>query len=231
MAERFEKRVSALSGLTRSEARGAIKLGRVTVNGEVVHDPSQSVALEAVLRLDDRELRPPPPLALFHKPVGVQCTVGDNLGRPSLAEAAAPLLALGLHPAGRLDADSSGLLPFCLEGALTQRFLHPRHGVEKTYLATVEGQPGEALVAALAAGVATAEGVHTARVESLDGDRITLTVTEGKHRMVRRMLYNAGFPVLSLHRLRFGALELGELAAGAWREATEAEAAWAASLR
>lgn len=231
MAERIEKRVSALGGLSRSEARAAIKLGRVTVNGETLHDPSRSVAAEATVCLDGRELRPPPRLALFHKPVGVQCTVGDNLGRPSLAEAAAPLLALGLHPVGRLDADSSGLLPFGLEGGLTQRMLHPRHGVEKTYLATVEGAPGDALVAALAAGVATAEGVHTARVESLEGDRITLTVTEGKHRMVRRMLYNAGFPVISLHRLRFGGLALGELPEGAWREATEAEAAWAASLR
>lgn len=212
---RLERRVSELSRLSRSEARTAVRRGRVTVDGVVQRDPGLKIDQHAIT-LDGRLLEPPPRLALFHKEVGVQCTVGDPQGRPSLQETAASLLELGLHPVGRLDADTSGLLIFSGDGQLTQRLLHPRHHAPKTYVATVEGTPGQALVAGLTEGVETGTGVHSAEQVQVDGDRVTLTVFEGKHRMVRRMLANLGHPVLALHRVRFGEWELGELAPGAW---------------
>lgn len=187
----------------------------------MVRDPGARV--DGTVALDGTPLGAPPRLAVFHKPVGVQSTVGDPRGRISLAEVAAPLLALGLHPVGRLDADTSGLLPFSGDGRITQRLLHPRHGVEKVYVALVEGVPGAGLVQRLATGVETALGVHTARVLAIDGHRVELAVTEGKHRMVRRMLANCGHPVTALHRVAMGPLRLGDLAPGASRPATDAE--------
>lgn len=228
---RLERLVSTQAGLSRSQARLVIRRGRVRVNEVIERDPAAAVADGAALFLDDRALVAPPTLALFHKPVGVQCTVGDPQGRTNLEDVAAELLALGLHPVGRLDADTSGLLPFSAEGAWTQHLLHPRHGVEKTYRARVEGAPGPDLGARLAAGVATALGTHSARLDRLQGDQLEMTVTEGKHRMVRRMLANCGHPVIDLQRLRFGALVLGDLPAGAWRVASDQELLWATALR
>ena len=226
--DRLDKRLADLSPLSRATARLAIKAGRVCLDGACVRDPADRSP--GRLSLDGRPLDPPPLLAVFHKPLGVQCTVGDPEGRPSLAEAAVPLLALGLHPVGRLDADTDGLLPWSADGTLTQRLLHPRHGVEKVYQATVEGVPDPEIGARLAAGVETALGCHEARLIELSGPRITLAVHEGKHRMVRRMLANLGHPVLALRRLSFGELTLGALEAGAWRPANADELAWAADL-
>ena len=93
-----------------------------------------------------------------------------------------------------------------------------------------QGRLGQALEQALGAGVQTALGTHTARVDRLDDDAVTLTVTEGKHRMVRRMLANSGHPVVTLTRLRMGAVTLADLPVGEWRELTEDELAWCGSL-
>ncbi|MCA9547636.1 MAG: rRNA pseudouridine synthase, partial [Myxococcales bacterium] len=123
-----------------------------------------------------------------------------------------------------------GLLLFSRDGTLTQRLLHPRRAVPRTYRATVVGRPDEGLVAALTAGVETAAGTFTAVVERLEGDTVELTVTEGKHRMVRRMLNNAGFPVKTLQRLRYGAVELGDLAEGEVAAVEDEAAEWALSL-
>lgn len=215
---------------SRAGVRVLVRKGRVQVDGAVVRDPGMHAPDGAVITVDGRAIAEPLALAVLHKPVGVHATVGDPLGRANLAELAAELLDGGLHPVGRLDHDSSGLLPFARDGALTQRLLHPKHGVRKVYVATVDADVPEDLGATLAAGVTTAEGVHTAELLAVDGRDVRLAVTEGKHRMVRRMLYNVGLPVLALRREAFGALELGGLAPGEWRPATGDELAWALAL-
>ena len=228
---RLEKVVANQSGLSRREARQAIRCGRVSVDERVVREPALAVGSSDSVLLDGALLGAPPLLVLCNKPVGVQCVVGDPGGRPDLRSVVSHWLQRGLHPVGRLDADTSGLLPLSADGALTQRLLHPRHGVQKTYRACVEGvvQPG-ALADRLAAGVETALGVHTAVLEGVAGTEVTLSVTEGKHRMVRRMLANVGHPVVALKRLSFGALRLDALEPGAHRPATGVEEQWARSL-
>ena len=228
---RLERWVATHGGVSRKQATALIKKGRVQVGGEVSRDPRHDVDGSHEVRLEGVLLSAPPLAVVFHKPLGVVSTLQDPWGRRCLADVAADLVAQGLHPVGRLDAETDGLLPFSSDGTLTQRLLHPRHGVEKVYRARVEGRPTEGLITALAAGVATAEGVHVAEVRRLEGDVVEVAVTEGKHRMVRRMLANAGFPVLELRRLSFGQLDLGELPAGAWRELDVSELAWLLALR
>ena len=171
----------------------------------------------------------------------------------------------GLHPVGRLDYDTSGLILFSSNGDLTQRLLHPRHKVEKEYVATVENRvEANTLKKKLEDGVETTEGIHTAKLLEVsqpfeiemddstpcnaadDGqvDRnddveenakiyhtnIRLIVSEGKHRMVRRMLANVGHPVVQLKRERHGMIELGDIGIGEFRHLNEEEVLWAEKL-
>lgn len=276
-ADRIDRLVSRATGLSRKDTTRLLKQRRVTVGGEPIVDGGKRFsALELASTLVDGEpldLSPPPLLVEYHKPVGVHSTMSDSWGRDDLSEAlgeAPPSWSALLHPVGRLDADTSGLLLFSRDGQLTQRLLHPRHAVEKEYLATVGGDVhvlddgGEALRAQLRAGVATTEGRHTAELleasapdaASLEAVEETaalgrapgaantadsapapvatlrLIVREGKHRMVRRMLANAGHPVLALHRARFGAVRLdeSELPAGCLRAVDGEGLAWAEEL-
>ncbi len=205
---------------TRKEVRRLVRGGRVTVAGECVRDCGQKVAPDADVRLDGEVCEALPRLMVFHKPEGVVSTMRDNLGRRCLTDVIPPEWHGKLHPVGRLDVETTGLLPFSADGSVTQHLLHPRRGYEREYVAAVEPAPGDALIERLAAGVATADGVFTARVVSIEGNVVRLVVTEGRHRMVRRMLANSGHPVQSLHRVRFGPLLLGDLEPGDWRPAS-----------
>jgi len=123
------------------------------------------------------------------------------------------------HPVGRLDADTTGLLLFSRCGDLTHRLLHPKYVIEREYVATVENPVHEAwLREKLHAGVETVEGgeplVVTANLISVDGQDVRLTVTEGKYRMVRRILANCGHPVVALHRVRYGEVPLPDIEEG-----------------
>jgi pseudouridine synthase len=193
-------------------------------------------------------------LSVRNDPLGRPCldNVFTNTGTPRDDETSDALSAqYSMHPVGRLDYDTTGLLLFSSSGPLTQALLHPKHAIEKEYVATVTGVvQEEALRTTLRDGVATGEGVHTANLlsvahmppghvanylqriqaefptsynltdlkqrgyldvlEATDLSIVTLTVSEGKHRMVRRMLANTGHPVVSLHRTRIGAIRLVE---------------------
>ena len=229
--KRLDRIVSNASPLSRKDARIAIRRKRVAIDGETCTQPSTAVRDDAHVTLDGEPLADAPPaLLIWHKPIGVVCTTQDPWGRRSLATEAVAILSQGLHPVGRLDAETDGLLLFAHDGALTQRLLHPRRAIRRVYAATVEGDPGNPLTQALAGGVETAQGVFTAEVLSIEGAAVTLAVTEGKHRMVRRLLANAGHPVTTLRRLSYGPIELGDLEPGASRASTPDEWAWVEAL-
>ena len=226
--ERLDKVLAQRGAGSRSKVAQWVRQGRVRVAGEVVRDPAAAVDARVVVQLDDEAYEATPEVVAWHKPLGVHCTLDDPWGRADLSGAVATWLRRGLHPVGRLDADTSGLLLLSADGALTQRLLHPKRGVEKLYRAQVEGTPDAALVEALERGVATAEGTfaaRSARIVDAEAAVVELVVTEGKHRMVRRMLANAGHPVVALTRLRFASVELGALPVGEARALDDAEVA------
>ena len=143
----------------------------------------------------------------------------DDQGRPDLSSVLPMEWQGTLHPVGRLDADTTGLLLFSRDGDLTHKLLHPKYGVEREYVAEVEGDLDEELLrATLAAGVDTTEDGETlvvvAALVGVEGQEVRLTVTEGKHRMVRRLLNNCGHPVVALHRVRYGDVHLDDLEEG-----------------
>lgn len=194
-----------------------IRDGEVRLGAQALTDPGAEVAEGASLVVAGEVCAPLPPLLAWHKPVGVLSTVRDPWGREGLDSVLPPAWADAYHPVGRLDADTSGLLLFARDGALTQWLLHPRRAIPRTYEATVDVDPPPELAARLAAGVETGEGVFRATVGDVRGRVVTLTVTEGKHRMVRRMLHNAGASVVDLRRVAYGPVLLGDLGVGAFR--------------
>jgi 23S rRNA pseudouridine2605 synthase len=129
---------------------------------------------------------------------------------------------------GRLDRETEGLLLLTNDGDLAHRLAHPRHGVEKEYLAEVEGTPTARQLAQLRRGVPLSDGVARA-VEALaagrSGERgaVRIVLAEGRKREVRRMLDAVGLPVRRLVRTRVGPVRLGRLRPGEVRELTPAE--------
>jgi 23S rRNA pseudouridine2605 synthase len=133
-----------------------------------------------------------------------------------------------VFPVGRLDRDSEGLLLLTNDGELANRVMHPRHAVEKEYLAEVEGRPTAKQLARVRAGVRLEDGLAratSARIVASAAGRgaVRLVMTEGRKREVRRLLGEVGLPVTRLIRLRVGPIRLGDLPPGASRELSRDE--------
>jgi 23S rRNA pseudouridine2605 synthase len=130
-----------------------------------------------------------------------------------------------LYPVGRLDADVTGLLLLTNDGELANLLTHPSHEVPRTYVATIAKPPiRERALRALREGVDLDDGrTAPARARRLGHDRVELTIHEGRKRQVKRMLKEVGHPVVSLERVAFGPLRLGDLKRGAHRRLTGAE--------
>ncbi|MGO1080962.1 pseudouridine synthase [Inquilinus sp. CA228] len=188
---------------------------------------------------EERRKRPSPEpdqarYVVFHKPYGVLSQFTPEGRWRGLNEFGLPP---GIYAAGRLDADSEGLLLLTDDGPLIKRLLDPKHGHPRTYLAQVEGDPAEEALAALAGGIALTDGpTRPCGIERLEAEPelaprdppirfrlaipttwLRLTLTEGRNRQVRRMTAAVGHPTLRLVRVAIGGLELGDLPPGAWR--------------
>jgi 23S rRNA pseudouridine2457 synthase len=173
---------------------------------------------------------------LLNKPYDMLCQFTDGEGRATLADV---VPVKGVYAAGRLDRDSEGLVVLTDDGRLQARIADPKHKLEKTYLAQVEGIPGPEALAALAGGVMLKDGMTLpARARLVDTPLwlwprdppirvrktvpdawLELTLREGRNRQVRRMCAAVGLPCLRLIRWRVGDWLLDGLAPGAWREA------------
>jgi 23S rRNA pseudouridine2605 synthase len=192
--------------------------GRVTVNGDVAIlgrrvDPSvDQVEVDGALV----PVRADTVYYLLNKARGVVTTASDPQGRPTVIDAvpAEPRV----FPVGRLDVDTEGLLVLTNDGDLAHRLTHPSFGVEKEYLAEVEGRPSPSAVRALREGVQLDDGpTAPARVSLQEPNVLTLVIHEGRNRQVRRMCEAVGHPVRRLVRTRIGPIADRRLAPGTWR--------------
>jgi len=203
--------------------------GRVTVEGKVAVLGGRADPLEDEVRVDGVAVNLDPTVRYFalHKPVGVVTTMRDPQGRKDI-RGFLPDDGPHVFPVGRLDRDSEGLLLLTNDGDLANALSHPSFGVEKEYLAEVEGTPTARHVSRLKRGVELDDGharVKDARVAGRAGARGALRVvmTEGRKREVRRLLAAVGLPVTRLVRIRVGPVRLEGLAPGERRELSHAE--------
>ena len=209
---------------SRRRSDELIKEGHVRVNGAPGRLDT-SVGENDVVEVDGRRVVTQPlAYVLLHKPAGLVTTASDPQGRPTVVEHVGH--PLRVVPVGRLDADTTGALLLTNDGPLAHRLAHPRYGVEKTYVADVEGVPSDEALERLARGVELDDRrTAPARVRRLGRSRIELVLHEGRKRQVRRMCEALGYPVSRLHRSAYAGLELEGLEPGTWRELSEAEVA------
>ena len=219
--ERLQKVLARVGIGSRRVCEDLIAEGRVTVDGEVAVLGRRVDVETALIELDDAPIGVRPDLVhyLLNKPAGVVTTADDPQGRPTV---------VGLVPAeprvfpvGRLDVDTEGLLLLTNDGELAHRLTHPSFGVEKEYVAELEGSPSRAALRRLREGVELDDGTTApARAALLEPSVVRLTIHEGRNRQVRRMCDAVGHPVVRLIRTRIGPLADRSLAPGAWRELT-----------
>ena len=166
---------------------------------------------------------------LLHKPPGVVTTAHDPQGRPTVVDLVEHTSRV--VPVGRLDADTTGALLLTNDGELAHRLAHPRYGVEKAYVAEVEGEPTNDALRALADGIELDDGrTAPARARRLAPSRVELTLHEGRKHQVKRMLVAVGHPVRRFHRSAYAGIGVEGLDPGRWRELTADEVARLTSL-
>jgi pseudouridine synthase len=230
MQERLQK-VIARSGLaSRREAEQWIAQGRITVNESVVVEAGTKVDQAVDSILIDGEPLPvasKPYYLVFNKPRNVLVSRSDSRGRPLIYDYLKDLPSL-VHPVGRLDFDSEGLLLLTNDGDLNYRLTHPSREIPKTYHVKVKGSVNRETQECFLDGVKLEDGLARA-VSSKVLKRnpsncwLEIVVTEGRNRLIRRMCDAIGHPVLRLVRMAIGNLELGGLKPGEYRSLSQQE--------
>ncbi|HVT72222.1 MAG TPA: pseudouridine synthase [Lacunisphaera sp.] len=221
---RLDQLLANLGYCSRREARAWIEDGRVTVRGEVADDFGAK-ADPAEVRIDGEPPdHPDGLLLLLHKPVGLVCSHDEREG-PNVYSLLPPRWRRrnpGVTSVGRLDKDTSGLLLLTDQTELVHRLTSPRHKVPKIYRATLDADVPAGTAALFAGGTLRLkdedEPCAPAELRLLAPREAELTLTEGRYHQVRRMFASQGCEVLTLQRVRFGALTLDGVSPGTWRE-------------
>ena len=215
----------------RRQLADAIREGRVEVNGKVVEDFSYPLNLEMDrISIDGRlvNLKPKQKVYLMlNKPKGVMSTTSDERGRPTVIDILPDNYRhLRLHPVGRLDKDSTGLLLLTNDGELTYRLTHPSFEHEKEYLVSINTRLQASEKRRLEQGLKLEDGTtHRATVKEVDAKpfNYSITIHEGRKRQVRRMFEHLGHRVPALKRVRMGSIRLGDLREGEARKLSARE--------
>jgi 23S rRNA pseudouridine2605 synthase len=226
--ERLQKILAHAGVGSRRRCEDLIAAGRVTVDGRTVRelgtkvDPAQKICVDGQPVHAERHV-----YWLVNKPKGYLCTNRDP-GRRPLALDLVPQISQRVYTVGRLDEASEGLLLLTNDGDLAHRLMHPRFGVEKTYLVQVAGHPTADDIHLLLRGVWLSEGrvrakqVHRLKTQG-DSTWLRIVLMEGKNREIRRMLARLGHKVMNLRRVALGPVQLKSLSSGKARRLAPSE--------
>lgn len=227
---RLQKFIAECGIASRRSAEKMIESGRVYVNGELVDYMGCVIDPDCdVVEIDGRVIKQESKkyYIMLNKPKNYVTTVSDDLGRPTVMQLVSDVNAR-IYPVGRLDFDTTGLLIMTNDGEFANILTHPRHVVNKAYIARIDKPLDETQLQRLRSGIEL-DGVMTApaKAENIKhpqkGYEVKITIHEGKNRQVRRMLDAVGANVMSLKRIAVGSLTLGNLPEGKWRRLSDAE--------
>ncbi|MBV9959906.1 MAG: rRNA pseudouridine synthase [Acidobacteria bacterium] len=233
-AERLQKLIAAAGVASRRHAEELIAAGEVTINGKVVTEPgTKADPAQDHIKVRGRLINPllearEKVYVLLNKPRGYLSSVADPEGRPLVTELVPQSLGR-LHPVGRLDFNTEGLLLLTNDGELTNFITSARNRVAKVYEVKVKGVPPDSAIERLRRGIRLDDGVRTAPAEIEKVDETAHNVWyevilhEGRNQQIRRMFDAIGHSVLKLRRVRLGSLTLEPLAPKQWRLLAPAE--------
>jgi 23S rRNA pseudouridine2605 synthase len=237
--QRVQKILAQWGIASRRQGETLIQEGRVRINGRVVNLGDKADPKRDRIEVDGKAVRfydrPDSIYLLINKPPGIVSTCADPQKRPTVLDLLPPELAKGqgLHPVGRLDIESTGALLLTNDGDLTLRLTHPRYHLPKTYQVWVQGTPPEPTLQQWREGVMLmGKKTLPADIKILarrpDRTLLSVVLTEGKNRQIRRIAESLGFEVLRLHRLAIGSILLQpkhepELPRGHYRFLTQSE--------
>ena len=219
MAERVQKVLSQWGIASRRQAEQMILAGRVRLNGSLAHLGQKADPNTDRLEVDGRAITPAnrPQLIyiLLNKPAGVVSTCRDPRNRSTVLDLLPVELkqGQGIHPVGRLDAESTGALLLTNDGALTLSLTHPRYHLPKTYRVWVRGHPPESVLelwrqGVILSGKKTLPAQVTVLKRRSQQTLLQIVLTEGRNRQIRRLAKQLGFEVLKLHRTAIGSIQL-----------------------
>ena len=227
---RLQKYLALCGVASRRRAEKMIQDGMVQVNGQTVREMGVQVDEEKdQVAVGGEIVRPESEkhYLAYYKPIGEVTTVSDPEGRPTVLDKFRDY-PVRLFPVGRLDFDSEGLLLLTNDGDMMNRLLHPSREVSKVYLIKASNQVTEEEIRRLRSGVlidgkmTSPASVRLIRRETFD-TVLLISIHEGRNRQVRKMLEAVGHQVVSLKRVEFGPVSLGDLPRGQWRRLTERE--------
>ena len=230
MRQRLQKLMSAAGHCSRRQAEELLRQGRVDVNGTIAALGDQADPETDLICVDGTPLakQTPERVLLLNKPPGVISSCHDPQGRETVLDLIPAELRRGLHPVGRLDADSRGALLLSNQGELTLKLTHPRYAHNKTYRVTVTGTPDHSKLERWRQGMEL-DGSRTlpASVKLLYSKRghstLEVILREGRNRQIRRIASLLGHSVLDLQRVAIAGLALGSMEEGCWRELSRQE--------
>lgn len=226
---RLNKYIASAGVCSRRKADELIANGNVKVNGAVVREMGFDVAPGDKVRVNGKliEGEKDKVYVAVNKPLGYITSMEDDKGRATVAELVSDIPER-LFPVGRLDYNTTGLLIMTNDGQLTYSLTHPKHEVDKTYVATVAGVVSDRRLSQLRKGVDIGGFVTSpAKVKVLKQNPrsavVEISIHEGKNRQVRKMFAAVGNKVQSLERVAIGEIRLGRLKPGHYRKLTRQE--------
>jgi len=223
--KRLSKILAGAGVASRRACEQLIFDGKVTVNGEIILKPETHVSLDTDdVRVDDQQIHAEQEKIYYmlHKPFGYICSNKPMERKKLVIDLFPP--DKRLFTVGRLDRDTTGLLVVTNDGHFGQRVIHPSSNIEKEYLVkTVQEVEHEHLVRISKGAFVDDVYVRPVRCQKVRRGTIKVVVKEGKKREVRVFVQKAGLDIVSLSRIRIGALPLGTLPEGSFREMTEKE--------
>ena len=226
---RLQKLLADAGVASRRASERFILDGRITVNGQPVRLLGSKVDPERdQVQVDGKPIRVHKKLYIaLHKPRGCVCSKQDEHGRPTVYDLLPKEWQI-VNSVGRLDYASEGLLFLTNDGEFALRLTHPRYGVRKRYVATVEGRVEEGMLSRFTSGVwHDGEKLKSERTWLVTAGKtqsvVELELAEGKNREVRRLFESQGLTVRRLVRTQIGKIKLGELKPGRWRALTQSE--------
>ena len=222
--ERINKYIASCGICSRRKAEELVLQGRVSINDKTVVDLATQVSDEDIVKIDNKEIKKEEEKVYIalNKPKGYVTTSKEQFNRKSVLDLINENVRV--YPIGRLDMYTEGLLLLTNDGEFSNRVMHPKNEIQKTYIVTTDTDISESQMERLRNGVNIGEyTTKPALVRKISNNQLEIIISEGKNRQVRRMCESVGINLLNLKRTKVGAVELKDLKTGKYRYLTQKE--------